>query len=359
MVPSDGSARGHAPVPHPVRRRLPDALPTEFAFVTLLLAAGLFGGLHHLARLSTGAVSLHPDVRLVWYDLASVVANGTPLYTGAAVDNKPPLFELLNVGAYLTGEYVLTLVLLVGLANGLAAVFLWRTVSVRGYPRTGALAALLFLLTLPLVDGTVINVRSLAVAGLLFALATRSPAAGGVGVAVAVLCSQHAVFVCPVVAYDGYVRAGRSRQWLVRFAGAGLLVTTLAYGSVLVTWGWESLVGAVGATVGTAAPYLLSYGPSVFVSTGTWGRHTLRMHLQLWVVLALALWGLGRVLVAVRGRPWTAWEAPHLLVALLVTSSLPLVVRPFVTYWLYPLPAIAVLGAFGADAVLAGASKLE
>jgi len=123
MVPSDGPA-AHAPVPRVVRRRVPDALPAHTAFVAVLLAAGLFGGLRRLARRSTGAVSLHPDVRLVWYELAHAVASGTPLYTGVAVDNKPPLFELLNVGAYLTGEYVLTLVLLVGLANGLGAVFL-------------------------------------------------------------------------------------------------------------------------------------------------------------------------------------------------------------------------------------------
>lgn len=206
-------------------------------------------------------------------------------------------------------------------------------------------------------DGTVVNVRSLAVAALLFALATCSSLTRGAGVACAVLCSQHAVFVLPVVAYDGYVRAGRSRPWLARFVATGTLVTTLAYGTVLAVWGWPSLVGSVRVTVGTTAPYLLSYGPSVFVSTGTWWRYTLRMHLQLWVVLALAVWGLGRVLLAVRGYP-DRWGTPHLLVALLVSSSLPLVVRPFVTYWVYPLPAIAVLAAFGADAVLAGAREL-
>jgi hypothetical protein len=354
MVPSDSPTGQSAPV----RRRFPDALPTHTAFLALLLAAGLFGGLRRLARLSTGEVSLHPDLRLVWSDLAAAVASGTPLYTGVAVDNKPPLFELLNVGAYLTGEYVLALVLLVALANGLAAAFLWQAAAVRGHSRTGALAALLFLLALPLVDGTVVNVRSLAVAGTLFALATRSPTSRGVGVACAVLCSQHAVFALPVVAYDGYVEAGRSRRWLGRFLVTGALVTTLVYGAVLTVWGWPSLVGAVRATVGSAAPYLLSYGPSVFVSTGTWWRYTLRMHLQLWVVLALSLWGLGRAIVAMRDRPLTAWGTPHLLVALLVASSLPLVVRPFVTYWLYPLPAIALLGAFGADAVLTGASGL-
>lgn len=156
-----------------MRRYLPDALPARAAFVTLLLAAGLFGALRRLSRLAAGAADLHPDVRLVWYDLAREVAAGMPLYTGAAVDHKPPVFELLNVGAYLTGEYVLALLLVVGLANGAAAVLLWRVLAARGHPRVGALGALLFLLVLPLVDGTVGNVRSLAVAGLLFALAGR------------------------------------------------------------------------------------------------------------------------------------------------------------------------------------------
>jgi hypothetical protein len=211
MVPSD-SPVAHAPVPRAVRRRVPDGLPVQAAFVAVLLAAGLSGGLRRLARLSAGTVSLHPDVQLVWYDLARAVTSGTPLYTGVAVDNKPPLFELLNVGAYLTGEYVPSLVLLVGLANGLAAVFLWRAAATPGHSRTGALGALLFLLVLPPVDGTVVNVRSLAVAALLFALATRSSVTRGTGVACAVLCSQPAVFVLPVVAYDGYARAGRSRR---------------------------------------------------------------------------------------------------------------------------------------------------
>lgn len=74
------------------------------------------------------------------------------------------------------------------------------------------------------------------------------------------------------------------------------------------------------------------------------------------MVLALAVWGLGRVLLTVREHP-DRWGTPHLLVSLLVSSSLPFVVRPFVTYWVYPLPATAVLAAFGADAVLAGARE--
>lgn len=236
MVPSDGPA-AHAPVPRVVRRRGPDALPAHTAFVAVLLAAGLFGGLRRLARLSTGTIRLYPDVRLVWYDFARAGASGTPVYTGAAVDSNPPLFQLLNVGASLTGEYVLTLVLLVGLVNGLTAVCLWQAAAVRGHSQTGALGALLFLLVLPLVDGTVFNVRSLAVAAILFAFATRPSVTRGAGVACAVCCSQHAVFVFPVVACDGYVRGGRSRRWLVRFVATRTLFVALAYGTVLAVCG--------------------------------------------------------------------------------------------------------------------------
>lgn len=349
----DGSG---AAVPGFVHRRLPASVPAASVFVTFLISAGLFGGLTRLIRLGTDEVALHDDVRLVWFPLARTVADGTPLYTRAATDNKPPLFELVNLGAYLTDHYVLVLLLVVGLTNGLAAAFLWRTCATRGYPRVGALSALVFLWTLQLVDGTAINVRSLTVAGVLFALATRRPETRGVGVACAVLCSQHAVFALPVVAYDGYVLAGRDRRWLVRFALSGVLVVGAVYAAVLAVWGVPSLVGALEATVGTAGPYLLEFGPSVWMSTATWGLYTVRMHLRLWVVLALAVWGLWRALRGVRTREW---DLAHLVVATLVALSVPLVVRPFVTYWIYPLPAISVLAAEGVHGILSGAAVLD
>jgi hypothetical protein len=78
----------------------------------------------------------------------------------------------------------------------------------------------------------------------------------------------------------------------------------------------------------------LSYGPSVFVSTTTWWRTTLRTYLQLWVALVLAVGGLGRVLVATRPMgEWRGWGTPHL--------------------------QVAVLAAFSADAVLTGARELR
>jgi hypothetical protein len=339
-------------VPGFVRRRLPGWIPREAVFALLLTNAGLFIGVARLLRLEAGRASVHPDVRLVWRPLARAVAGGTALYTPGATDNKPPLFELLNLLAYLTDHYLVVLTLAVGLANGVAATCLWRACAVRGRVRIGGLGALLFLWTLPLVNGAAINVRSFTVALLLFGLVSRHPLVRGFAVGCALCVSQHAAFVVPVVAYDGYRCAGRSLAWVGRFLGALAGAVLAAFGTVLAVWGGASLAGAVHATVGSAGPYLLAYGPSVWISTATWTLITLRMHLRLWVVLAFAVWG--GWLTWRRATRASGWGPAHLLLSLLVALSLPLVVRPFVTYWLYPLPVASVLAAAGVRAALLG-----
>lgn len=346
------SRDGSAPVPGFVRRRLPDWLPREAVFALLLTNAGLFAGVARLLGLSAGRSAVHPDVRLTWRPLARAVVEGTPLYTPGAMDNKPPLFELLNVLAYLSDEYLVVLTLAVGLANGVAATCLWRACAVRGHARVGGLGALVFLWTLPIVNGAAINVRSFAVASLLFALVSRHPLARGVGVGCALCVSQHAVFAAPAIAYDGYRLADRSPAWVGRFLAGLAAVVCAVFGTVLAVWGPASLVGAVRATVGTAGPYLLAYGPSAWISTATWTFATVRMHLRLWVLLAFALWG-GWLVGRQAARAW-AWGPAHLLLALTVALSVPLVVRPFVTYWLYPLPAVSLLAAVGIRAALLG-----
>ena len=353
MPSSTAPVRGDsALVPGFVRCRLPERVPREAVFALVLTNAGLLAGVARLLRLSAGRATVHPDVRLAWRPLARAVAAGTPLYTAGAMDNKPPLFELLNVLAYLSDGYLVALTLAVGLANGVAATCLWRACAVRGHARVGGLGALVFLWTLPLVNGAAVNVRSFAVAALLFALVSDRPVARGLGVGCALCVSQHAVFAAPVVAYDGYRAAGRRSAWVGRFLLGLSGVVLAAFGTVFVVWGAPSLAGAVRATVGTAGPYLLAYGPSAWISTATWTLATLRMHLRLWVLLAFALWGGWLVGAAVRRAD--RWGPAHLALALLVALGLPLAVRPFVTYWLYPLPVVSLLAAVGIRAALRG-----
>jgi hypothetical protein len=353
--PSAPARDDPALVPGFVRYRLPDRVPPDAVFALLLVNAGLLAGVARLLRLSAGRATVHPDVRLVWRPLARAVAGGTPLYTAGAMDNKPPLFEFLNVLAYLSESYLVVLTLAVGLANGVAAACIWRACAVRGHARVGGLGALLFVWTLPLVDGAAVNVRSFAVAGLLLALVSRHPVARGLGVGCALCVSQHAVFAAPVVAYDGYRVADRSPVWVGRFLAALSATFLLAFGAVFAVWGAPSLAGAVHATVGTAGPYLLAYGPSAWVSTATWTLVTVRMHLRLWALLAFALWGawLVRRRVARAGT----WGPAHLGLALVVALSLPLAVRPFVTYWVYPLPVVSVLAAVGIRRALRGPAR--
>lgn len=218
-------------------------------------------------------------MRLAWRPLARAVTGGTPLYTTGAMDNKPPLFELLNLLAHLSDGYIVVLTLAVGLANGVAATCIWRACSVRDHARVGGLGALVFLWTLPLVNGVAVNVRSFTVAFLLFALVSRHPVVRGVSVGCALCVSQHAVFAAPVVAYDGYRTAGCSSAWAGRFLAGLSGVVVAAFATVFALWGgWW-----VGREAGCAS---------------TWGP-------------------------------------PHLALGLAAALSLHLLVRPFVTYWVY------------------------
>jgi len=153
-----------------------------------------------------------------------------------------------------------------------------------------------------------------------------------------------------VVAYDGYRTAGRSSAWAGRFLAGLSGIVVAAFATVFALWGTPSLVGAVRATVGTAGPYLLAHGPSVWISTATWTLATVRIHLRLPAVLAFALWGgwwVGR-----EAGCASTWGPPHLALGLAAALGLPLLVRPFVTYWVYPLPVLSVLAAVGIRAAL-------
>ena len=61
-------------------------------------------------RYRSGNVALISDVTNIWKPLAFEVLSGTKLYAGletATWDNKPPLFEFLNIVIGMTGSYEL------------------------------------------------------------------------------------------------------------------------------------------------------------------------------------------------------------------------------------------------------------
>lgn len=196
----------------------PSFQPPNALFVIALLALGQFPVLLRYFRIRVSNVTPHPDVRFAWRPLAEEVFAGTPLYLGAATDNKPPLFELVNLAAYASDAYLLVLLVVTGLANAGIAIGLWRLFTTRQYKTLGQGAALLFLISAPLVNGHAINVRSMSVVFLVGSLLSQRPTIRGGACSVACRFSQHAVFSVPIVIYDGLQHRTQQNvyRWLRR-----------------------------------------------------------------------------------------------------------------------------------------------
>lgn len=327
----------------------------DIAFGVALLVTTLTHASVRYFRLLVGGTSLHPDADIVWQPVARDVLDGAALYLEPATDNKPPLFEFLNVLVASTDAYAFTFLLCVALANGVSAVLLYRLFARRSMRTTGAVAASIFVLALPLVKGHAINARSFAVCAFLAALSLRRPGLRGVAVTAAILCSQYLVFGVPVVLWRGlWVDPRKSvRTWAVRFAVAGGSLVVAAYGTVLVLWGWPSFVGSVYWSTGLAENYFTAYGPSIWVGQRAWRVYTLELVTRLSPLLVPAVGGAAAVIarrVPTSGRPGDPCgrcDLQRLVLGASVLFGALLFVRPYDTYWLYSLPWLAALAAFG------------
>ncbi len=316
------------------------------------LLLGILETLNRYFRILSGERQPHIDVRCCWRPLANAVLAGQPIYIRPVVDNKPPLFELLNVAIASTGQYLFVFFVLIGVANAACAVLLWRICADRGATRVGLMAGLLFLTSVPATGGTVINVRSFAIAGILLALWVEHPLARGALVAGAGLFSQHAVFAIPVLAYDRlrYLDRDSGLRWVARFAGGGVAVVVASFALVDVIWGVQSLHGALYWSFGAAEKYTTNpVVPSVIGDTHRWMEALYRgiiKHLFLIVPATIVV----RLAATERGanRVIRSTSAPLVTATFLALSmSVPLLVRAYRAYWLYPLPFLALLASIG------------
>ncbi|MFC6793005.1 hypothetical protein ACFQFH_20140 [Halobaculum halobium] len=224
---------------------------------TIFLATVAIGqASYQFLMVRAGLSNLFFDAREVWYPVAEAVSSGEALYLGNAGDNKPPLFEILNVLFYQTGQYELSFFAFVGLSNALAAVLLYRWVAQDYSLIFGEAAALLYLSTLPLINGTILNVRSVAVVCLLFALYTEKPFAKGVSIATGAMFSQYTALAAIPILLWGIHRSKRTREWVFSYISAGLLVIAVSYGTVGVIWGVESFQQAILSSVLAAGDYV-------------------------------------------------------------------------------------------------------
>lgn len=331
------------------RRRAPDGW-----IVGGIAAVALLQVLVSYLQASIGRTQLVHDVTKAWRPLMdAVLHDDVPLYTQQAVDNKPPLFQYLNLTAGLSGEYILAFYAIIGICNAAAAILLYRWVRSGIDPRfpsgrgVGVLAAILFLGSLPLIGGTHINARSPMFLGVLAAVQFRAGWMRGAAIAGAALCSQYAILGAPVLAYDGIrQRAGSNRcRWVTRFTLGGVGMVAIAFLPLFLIWGWPSVAGGViDGLFSQYRPVTSQPAANVLVDPYGWGRALLSKLDTIWFLLIPAGIGLAQYGV----QSWTndrRWYS--LPVALLAVYLLPLAVKSLGYYFLHMAPFAAAIGGVG------------
>ncbi len=332
------------------------------AWPLVFLLAGVGLGVGRYSDLVWGNAAVNPDMRRMFRPIAEGVAAGGQLYGPGLADNKPPGWQLVNVAAELTGEYTLAMLVVVGLANGLAAALLYRWLDRAGPRFVAVAAATLFLLALPLLGGNTVNSRPLAVPFLLVALAAARPALRGAAVAVAALVNAYAGTFVLLLLWLVWRDSPQPRRDAVTYLAGGAAVAALAFGAVAAGWGVDAMLAALHWSYGvpladgvaTSAVHPAAVAPGSYLTAtwlltepATWAGYVTGVVWQLFPLLALAALG-----VFARDRlPWPPVLAGVLGLAL-AAGLVPFLVRAYEQYWQLVLPFLAAFAAGGLAVLL-------
>lgn len=324
----------------------------------LLLLLGFLQGLFRYLQLSLGPKTLFVDAAGVWLPLARQVAEGQALYTGSALDNKPPLFEFLNLAIYFTGHYTLVFTLLIGVANAASALLIWRLLADYGRGRAGALTALVVLGVLPFLGGLTINVRSLALPFVLLSLLSRRSVVAGGALALGGLFSQYAVLAAPGVLAVHLRRPASPTRAYVRvgaFCVAGLVTAAFWFAAVGVIYSFDAMVNAMIWSAGLGDNYLtMSQKHSPFHTPLLYAADFVRLFVHLPYVFVPAAIGFWRAKCDFRER---SWSVEGVLATMAVLLGVSLLVRSFWVYWILPMPFLIGLAVIIVEDSLDGQSS--
>jgi hypothetical protein len=115
-----------------------------------------------------------------------------------------------------------------------------------------------------------------------------------------------------------------------------------SYSTVHILFGYNSLIGAINNSILLAGSYATEAAKYTLWETPLiWGGGILRVVFGIQYILLPAV-----VTIIYKSKLETEYEYSMLL-SLSVVLSLPLLIRSFQVYWIYPLPFLAALGAMG------------
>lgn len=323
------------------------AQPYRTGFAVVLGIIGLLEIIVPIGFVVIDGRPIQVNTRNVWLPLAEAVFSGGDLYL-SQWDNKPPLFQFINLAVYATGAYKLVFFIIIGLANGATAVLIWKLCQRHGFDVIGAIAALLFLATAPATANALqIDPRQFANVCLLLALLASSSVRAGALVAAAGLLSQFSVLTIPLVIWT-HVRARPDRvAWTARFAIAGLTVVAIAFAIVLAVWGSEAAATGFEYSFFSASDYVQRYvdqGIGLFGDPIGWTFYQFAAVVDNLLLVGLAAIGACMTVTATQTNRVRLGTVALAGAGLLL---LPRLIRSGPIYLLPPLPFLSILATFG------------
>jgi hypothetical protein len=287
----------------------------------------------------------------VWINVAQSALAGGELYL-VVPDNKPPLWQFINIFAEWSGQYALLMLTLVGIGNATLVFLAGYHFQREGRYSVAIVAALgCLLLLVPLVPFT--NNKSLATMCLLLITITTSPLRGGLALGGALSIAQQTVFGVPAVLWFQYQRANWGLSEFSRMVAIAGGVFASGYLIVAAIWGLDSLVAAISQTIlvstdyGAAASQFQTTG-GAFGETLVWWGRLIQRPLNNQVLFAVA--GIGAVSVALSWKDRSFIDQFWLVY--LVTLSTVLLLRAYRHYWVLVAAGIGACAAVGAHTLV-------
>lgn len=322
----------------------------RWSWMVFLLALSFAGVSHRYFRLSYGWERLSYDVRKVWGPAAQKVLNGSDLYADVW-DNKPPIWEFINILVELSGMYLPVFLILIALANFVTAVLLYQLLATKGQPRLGLFAAILYLSTIPVMHGTVVNPRQFANIGILLALVAPGAVISGLSIAAAGLITQYSALVIPVILWRRYLSSRTIWDlWYLKFFASGLALVAISFLLVAGIWGFDAMVAGLRYSFLSLSNHASNHSTSIWDRQILWIRGLTRNLRWLAAVFALALIG------AIRAFRSDSRLHRHSIYILILLSP-QFLVRTGNSYFIAFLPFLSILAASGASQILSEAKS--
>lgn len=287
------------------------------------------------------------DVTNVWLPFANeVIAGGEPYL--AHWDNKPPLFHFINILASASDHYIIFFYLTMGIANGLAAVLLWRLCRKFGYDSIGLVASVIFLAFL-VVSSFRINPRQYATVFILLSLMVESSFKSGIYIAVAGLFSQFSVLIIPAILMQRIWVVVDFRRWATIFVLSGLGTVIVVFGLVALIWSVDSAVAGFNYSFLSSGGYTEMYierDISLFGDPLGWFYREYRMFRD-WMLLLFG--GIAGSLIILLQDNYNRSQFGTLIVSSAILLLSQTTIRPAPVYSVAWLPFFAVLTAIMMD----------